>query len=141
MPHSIEQRAASLPAGANKICACDNMLPRWRRRRRRRPQPARRWRDHHPGALPLFLNAFSFGATEIDDGVPAVDGHLCYLLEILWPWGYGITLINNISQACKGAARYDGRKICGFFDPLSPCPHLDLIYKLHVTSLTISAFP
>ena len=44
---------------------------------------------------------------------------------------------------CKGPSIYDVRKIFGFFDPLPPCPHwaTGLYYKIHATSLTLSAFP
>ena len=39
--------------------------------------------------------------------------------------------------------RYDVRKISGFFDPLPPCLRWEtgLHYKIHATSLTLSAFP
>ena len=43
----------------------------------------------------------------------------------------------------KGASINDIRKMLGFFDPLPPCPRWEtgLYYKIHATSLTLSAFP
>ena len=45
-----------------------------------------------PGALLLFLSAFSFGATEVDDEVPRVDGRSLMLsienpMTIAWILG------------------------------------------------------
>ena len=33
----------------------------------------------------------------------------------------------------EGASRYDARNIFGFIDPLTPCPHLNLIYTTKYT--------
>ena len=48
--------------------------------------------------------------------------------------------LENPGNYVKGASSYDVRKIFGFFGPFPPCPHFDLIYKMHATSLTTSAF-
>ena len=42
----------------------------------------------------------------------------------------GVGCPRSESIVAKGASRCDIRKILGFFDPLPPCPHLDLIYTI-----------